>query len=83
MTENTLKIIIPSLFKAEIQYNLLIMKFKLMQNLLAKFLDKLKRVIKLRNFKVDRERVKNISFFALNKETSKPTILSPAIIILY
>jgi len=37
MIENTLKIIIPSLFKAEIQYNLLIMKFKLMQNLLANF----------------------------------------------
>jgi len=37
MIENTLKIVIPSLFKAEIQYNLLIMKFKLMQNLLANF----------------------------------------------
>jgi len=37
MIENTLKIIIPSLFKAKIQYNILIMKFKLMQNLLANF----------------------------------------------
>jgi len=35
MIENTLKIIILSLFKAKIQYNLLIIKFKLMQNLLA------------------------------------------------
>jgi len=37
MIENTLTIIIPSLFKAKFQYNLVIMKFKLMQNLLANF----------------------------------------------
>jgi len=37
MIKNTLKIIITSLFKAKIQYNFLIMKFKLMQNLLANF----------------------------------------------
>jgi len=37
MIENTLKIMIPRLFKAKIQYNPLIMKFKLMQNLLVNF----------------------------------------------
>jgi len=37
MTDNTLKIIIPSLFKVKIQYKILIMKFKLMPNLLANF----------------------------------------------
>jgi len=60
MIENTLKIIIPSLFKAKIQYIILIMKFKLMQKFVSKFRDKLKRAIKLRNFKVDRERVNRL-----------------------
>jgi len=37
IVEHTCKIILPSLFEAKIQCNFLIMKLKLMQNLLANF----------------------------------------------
>jgi len=56
--ENTLKIILTSLFKTKIYCNFLIIKLKITRKFDGKFHDKLKRAIKLHNFKGGRVRAK-------------------------